>query len=858
MKINKKKSIFIIGISLLLLLILSVLLMPKHRMKASEEGESLVDSVKDEEVFETVTGPQAVLENEQIVLTLDTATTHFTVFDKTTGVSYDSVSSAEVAEDTGGIYTSEVQIDYYDSNELYKNMYSYNNSVAFGCYQVKATKDAVRVYYEIRESENEIFVPTVFTKEVFEEEILNELSVGQKRRITRYYKLRNAEEHAELVAQYPELKKQELYIITDSMSQTDYREVSEYIKQVAYTQERYAEDIEELEITDVELKGDAKFQIPVEYRLTEDGFQATILVEEIVSENEEYTLTEIHLLPTFGSMAGQEEGYFLVPDGSGGLISFAEADTGFHAKIYGNDEAIDTQLTTQLTQRTVMPVYGMNRLEDGFFAIIEGAESCATVRSQVAGATNVSSAIYTSFLVRSYDKTEIAAYSAIPFLNLYAQEMVSERPSVRYALLGKGHCDYSSMAAYYRTYLEDQGIFTDKIEKGMPLYLDFTGYATEAATFLSIPYDAKVILSKVEDIEQVVDSLYNDGATAFSVRLKSYAHRGKENSVNDSFQIISGVGNIAAVKELASKLKQMGGTLYLDDVVDVVYHDTTFDSFSKLTHASRKVNQMVVSRGEYDIVMQDVSKTLNTYYLISPKYYESLVENFVSSFEKKVGAADNYGYSWSGYGSRLNGDYNSEGNIDRSEAELYAEHAMSKAEGFGSIMTEGGNLYALRNADTILNVPLSDSSYHVVTQNVPFYQMVLHGYKNFAGAALNMATDAETEWLRTIECGASMYYSCMTEEYTKVKDLGFGQTLYPVTEQLCHDEIVTRYQEYAEVFEDVATCKIIKHEIMGDGLRITTYENGTMVAVNYSDQAVTWGDITVEARNFAVSYREVQ
>lgn len=185
-----------------------------------------------------------------------------------------------------------------------------------------------------------------------------------------------------------------------------------------------------------------------------------------------------------------------------------------------------------------------------------------------------------------------------------------------------------------------------------------------------------------------------------------------------------------------------------------------------------------------------------------------------------------------------------------------ADSAVAQTARFGSRLTEGGNAYALAAVDTILEIPLTDSSYRVVTEKVPFYSMVLHGYKNYAGAALNLASDAETAWLNTVESGASMYYSCMTEPYTTVKNLERRQTLYPISETLCHKEIVDRYQTWAPVFERLSAQLIDRHEITADGLHLTVYEDGTVIAVNYGMKALTWNNVTVEPRNFAVVQQE--
>jgi len=367
-----------------------------------------------------------------------------------------------------------------------------------------------------------------------------------------------------------------------------------------------------------------------------------------------------------------------------------------------------------------------------------------------------------------------------------------------------------------------------------------------------IPYNKKIILSRVENIESFIKELYAEDATNLSVRLKAYSHGGIKNSLMDSFQVASSVGTTEDIQSLAMSLKAHNGTLYLDHAVDTVYKNSMLDRFQKLTHATRRIDRMVVERGDYDIVIQDLEKEHNTYFSLSPKYYKSLVQNFVVSFEKQLGDKQEFGYSWANYGRKLTGDYNSSETIDRIQARKMADIAMSNTEGFGSILTDGGNVYAAKYANALLNIPLSNSSFQSVTESVPFYQMVMHGYKNYAGAPLNSVTDAETEWLKTIESGASMYYSCMTEDYTQIKDLDYRQKLYPISKELCCEDIISRYQAYASVFEKLSTQLMVKHEINEDGLCLTTYEDGTTVAVNYSSNDLLWGDITVEAKNFAV------
>lgn len=853
MKFKKKHYICIIGAAVLLLLVFGGKQIAENRLKATSVKDLQTVS-KEEGTFRTVTESEVRLENEKMQFLMDVNTTHFTVKDKSTGKEYCSVPNIELQNENNALYSSEIAVDYYDSNSKLVTMYSSDNSVAFQKYEVKASDDAVRVYYDIRESKEDIFVPAAFTQKTFEEDIMGKLNAGQKRRIIRYYKLCTAENNPDLVSSYPELNKQDLYIVIDSMNAADNLEVTGYFKAVGYTQEDYERDTQDMEISNVDIDLPAQFLVPVEYKLTENGFTVNVLADEITSESTENVLVEVNVLPMFHCVTEESDGYFLVPDGSGGLIHFKEsANASYSKKIYGSDGAIDLQLSSEINQRTVMPVFGANCVDSGFFAIIEDAAESATVRCQTYGTGKLASAIYSGFSLREFDRTDIAEYSGSLSMNLYAKKTLSENPCVRYILLDEKTCDYSSMAKLYQEYLVEQGILTETLEQGMPLYVDFTGYITEKSSVLGISYDKDVVLSQVQDIDEFVDLLEENGISSIGLRIKSYSHGGMTNEIMDSFAVNKKVGTVKEIQDLSEKLREQGGLLYLDDVVDAVYKDAAFDSFGETTHASKKLNQMMVKRGDFDIVSGSTKSSLGQKYLsISPVYYKSLIEAFSQSAEKKVGDISNYGYSWSGYGSRLESDFSKSHVVDRVQARKLKEEAIQTVSGWQEVMTEGGNLYSVAQADTILNMPLSGSSDRVVTESVPFYQMVLHGYKNFAGAALNMAADSETEWLKTVESGASLYYSCMTEDYTLIKKMDYRQTTYPTSTELCQQEIINKYQSYGELFTKLATQKIVKHEITDEGLHVTTYEDGTAVAVNYEEYAIPWENGTVEARNFAV------
>ena len=80
-----------------------------------------------------------------------------------------------------------------------------------------------------------------------------------------------------------------------------------------------------------------RYAIPVEYLLTEDGFYVRVRTEQIVEQGTE-KLYELSLLPYFAAQGSQDDGYLLLPDGSGALIYFSSEKqnyASYSGKLFG-------------------------------------------------------------------------------------------------------------------------------------------------------------------------------------------------------------------------------------------------------------------------------------------------------------------------------------------------------------------------------------------------------------------------------------------------------------------------------------------------------------------------------------------
>ena len=231
MVITKKKILKITVPIVAVLLVVSILFLGSSAPKVSKVENNRNWSEVKEGIVE--------LKNDRFTLSLDTASTHFKITDKSTKSVYNSVAATP---DTEGENQSEIIIEYYDANCTLYKMNSFKNSVSNDSAQVFKSDNAIKVVYSIRKSKIVLFVPKVLTKETFEE-LTGKLGSGERRRLRFFYTLyesgANDKETEEMKSKYPALEDNSLYILNDSATQTTFEEITSYMKLAEYSREEY-------------------------------------------------------------------------------------------------------------------------------------------------------------------------------------------------------------------------------------------------------------------------------------------------------------------------------------------------------------------------------------------------------------------------------------------------------------------------------------------------------------------------------------------------------------------------------------------------------------------------------------------
>ena len=820
------------------------------------------DASEDDSSWQTAAaGETLTLENDAVRLVFDADTTHFTVENKAEDLRYSSTFAGETAQswsaDTEKRMRSELTLVYYEEQSSAQYMFSDTDSVALGQYRVTHTDDRIRVTYTFGVSADNSFVPRVFGQEKLDA-MLDALRNGDdpdgasmSRRMLRFYTLYTAEDADNTIRKaYPAIEKTALYILDEDAGESDIAEVREYLTALGYTREDYAADLAALGIENDERSETPGFVVPVEYSLQADGFSARVLTDRIEEISDAYKLQSLTFLEYFAS-AEDSDGQFFVPDGSGALIDWEQNHVSTYSQpFYGADYSIQNEKMSQLAQNSCLPVYGILRPTGSVLTIVEEGAENGTLYAESPDCSATPNHIYTLFTMRHMDTTDIGADQLIPVYNLFVQELSTAFPTQRYVLLGAKENTWQAMAQTYRRYLLDTGGIRQADTVAPTVYLTYLGMTLEDANFLGIPYDRKIVLSTLEEIEKDIDALAAEGIKQPVVRLTGFSDRGLTPKANDRFSLSRKLGSTQELTALSKQLQTAGGRLYTDGGFQFVYGSG--NGFSKKTDSAHYLNRVLVKRGDYDPVTRFFDNTGDAVpYFASPKRYANDISGYLTDASGQLGVKPAVSYGTAG--RYLGGDYTSHTAVSRTDALHALEAALETARSATAGMSfDTGNAYVLPYADDLYDLPLTSSRFDAETAAVPFYPMVIHGLLPYCGSALNLSYDRNEQLLRSVEYGAALSYILISREDGLLTGTALGRTAYSLNSGDNLAEFVTLWQRLGAFQQHVAGQTMTDHTALSGSVFCTTYADGSRAYVNYSDDDYTAAGLTVKAHDLTL------
>lgn len=839
MKMNKKKIILLIVLGILLvagicLTPLFLKLMTGSDFKtyltvSGQETGTEFTPLKDTE--KAVADMVLAAENENLKLYTNLTTTEVALYDKRSGKIYYS-NPADRAERLGSETDAQFTVTYYDSSRQRLTMNNYTMSVAKEQFTVEALENGIRYTYTLGDFSSETgIVPRQISTERLEM-FLSNVSESDAKNVKKRYKV--SEDDPEMMV-----------LLDSAITSINIKRMTAILTEAGYTQEDY-----ELDMADTEESEKIGFMIPLDYRLTEDGVEIRIETDQI-KEFGEAKIYNIQLMRYFGAANTEEEGYIFVPNGSGSLIYFnnGKSSYGYTQYVYDVDPTVASFVVLENTTTAQLPVYGLKYEEGALFAVITQGDALARIDAGVSGNASDYNNVYTTFYLRGFELLEMfgttGAQADLPVVedNLYETTL-----AVEYIPLSGDDADYSGMANYYRNRLIREGVLGDALaNSNLPFYLDVIGGVNVSNNIAGINYDKVVKMTTYEQALEIAENLTESGVSNIRMNYLGWFNGGYYHDVADKITDATKLGSKSDISRLNEYLEMTDGGLYGNVAFNTVKYGSDRYLLSQEAAKYYAGKSLVLSdvcpytlRRGNDVLYEETVCSV-----LSPRYLDYYVEHFLEEF------AD---YDMNGIAARdlanvLTSDKKRTDFIDRQMALEITRHAFETLEASGNnLLVYGGNAYSFAYADDIIDAPLTASQFMIVDEEIPFYEMIIHGYINYAGAELNLmqAADRTELLLELIETGAAPRYVVSYENSDLIKYSGMND-MYSVRYDLYEEEMKNFYSELELALGDVVNVPMIKHEKLAEDVSRITYENGVILYVNRSEKDVYADGIRIPA-----------
>lgn len=806
-------------------------------------------------------GMDLALSNEYLELYVDEDEATFAVRDIESGEIWYSAPADGDESDATKYYKSlmkaQVTVQYYNESVQSSRMDSYADCVENEQFVIDMTDDEMTITFTIGDAGTSLILPSAISEERMTFFMENMTDKALKK-INRNYTLLNLaemdeDEKAENLALYPGLETHNVYVLRGNVKDYMKEELMEYFQEAGYTKEDFDLDLAELgETEDVSTPW---FTIPVSYRLEEDSLVVSI-DPSAVTYNTDFYLTNISLLPYFGAAGLESEGYMMVPDGSGALIDLNNGKTSassYETLVYGQDKTmlmlsdkkseIDENLTIKL------PVYGMKADDKVWFAVIENGDAYASVAADISGRTTPYNHVYTKFTYLESGGISLGDMVGSNSMQMYSLPQFSEEYTMRYYFNAGEDADYSWMAGCYREYLEENGVLMrQKDDDTVPFYAEYIGAIDKYETILGVRYrDAKSVTTFAQ-AEEITGKLTDGGVEDVTVVYSGWANGGLEGTAATKLSLVSGLKKGGtSLDEFMTHMDAKQIPVYMTVDYQNVYKDKMFDGYSSMKYAPRYFDRTVVKAGRYLVANNALDeRNIN---LISPYYVEAIAEDSLGKLNKLgVDGVNVTGLASTVYTDMLEDQYmDAQDAVNANSAAM----AMLDAKLEGGIIGDNANAYAFPYMTDIINTPMSSNNYNIIDQEIPFYQMVIHGYINYAGDAMNLADDYRTSFLKSLESGAGLYFKWIYADNSVLKETDFDH-LYSVCYDSWIESAIESWKELNDVAGSLQNQIIEKHEIASKDVVCVTYEDGTKIWINYSGEEVTVDGVTVSAGDYIV------
>lgn len=714
---------------------------------------------------------------------------------------------------------SQIILHYYNADLSLKTMCSYADSVKNKQYRTEKLENGIRVIFTLGSFERGAeSIPKKLSEERMQSKFLqnSELTSSEQSWIKKHYRLDGEE-----------------WNWKENDSSMVIKRMLELMDKSGYTEEDLEKDNSDAGIT-ADDSARVAFQVCVEYSLENEKLKVTVPMERFKYMGK-VEPSAIEVLNYFGAAENRDDGYMLVPDGSGALIDLRKAsDTSdiFCEEVYGDGES---------TSELRLPVFGIKSGSQAYLAKISQGDALASINAIPSAIYSKYNSVFASFTLKKNEYATLGDAEEQTEVMNFQSSIYSGDIEMQYSFLTDDKANYVGMAEAYRNILSESGAIT-RLDKNavLPMTLETLGSVNKTKSILAIKYSGTSALTRFDENIELIKRFSDAGIDKINLDMLYWCNSGYEQTLAKKISPLSALGGKGGLKELlrdAGSGTSVGGVLSLSD-----FNASSSGSIYK--YAAKRIDQSFFSKDERDIAAQKVLEKGKRYF-VSPLQLSKMVE----SLAKSASGYEGISLTVSGAGEYIVADYGKKNCTDRETAKTLTADALKRLSEKVDIRLWGGNAYAIPYTDTVSHAPETSSKNSTLDRTVPFYSLVFHGYIYMSGKTINYQKSPETELLQCIENGYGITACCMYADSDELKDTKMS-AYYSAGIEDCFEAAAEYFKQAYETVGELAGVAIADHIVYSDDLRCTVYENGVKIYVNYGLQDAEADGVKVPARGY--------
>ena len=718
---------------------------------------------------------------------------------------------------------SQIILHYYNADLSLKTMCTYADSIKNKQYRIEEIEKGIRVIFTLGSFERGVeSIPKRLSDERMQSKFIqnDKLTSSEQRWIKKYYRLDG-----------------EVWNWKDNDSSMVIKRMLELMDKSGYTEQDLEKDNSDMGMT-ADDSNRVAFQICVEYSLENEKLKVTVPMEHFKYMGK-VEPSAIEVLNYFGAAENSDEGYMLVPDGSGALINLRSAsDTSdvFCEEVYGDGES---------ASEIRLPVFGIKSGSKAYLANINKGDAIAKINAIPSAIYSKYNSVFATFTLKKNEYATLGDAEEQTEVMNFQSNMYSSDIELQYSFLTGNKANYVGMAEAYRNILSENKAITKLDENTvLPMTLETLGSVNKTKSFLAIKYSGMSALTEFNENLELIKRFSDAGINKINLDMLYWCNSGYEQTLAKKISPLSVLGGNGALKEL---LKNANDGTHIGGVISLSEFSAS-SSGSIYKYAAKRIDQSFFSKDEKDIAAQKVLEKGKRYFL-SPLQLSKTVE----SLAKSVKGYEDINLTVSGAGEYIVADYGKKNCTDREIAKALTVDALKKLSEKVNIRIWGGNVYAVPYTDTVSHAPEASSKNSTIDRTIPFYSMVFHGYLYMSGKPINYQKNPEIELLQCIENGYGITACCMYADSDELKDTKMS-AYFSAGINDSFESSAYYFKQASDAIGDLAGVVISDHIIYSDELSCTVYENGIKIYVNYGLQDAVADGVKVPA----MSYQRVE